>query len=319
MSFRTAYSNTHSENRWRMCNRDECELVPGPYMNTAPIRRGPPAIILGDFARRYHAEVAPIVSPVWGWSNTNDVFTSNHLSGTALDINAPQWPWGIRRMSQGLIDRINRLLAFYEGAVFWGRNWSRPDEMHFQIGWPEGDRRLDGIVRKVQGTVAPPPPQNEINRAAAIAKDWIGQRITPGNVEVPCPDGKGRFAEYENAHVYWHPSVGAAYPIPHGGLFEAFQHYSFETGPLGYPVQHHTVLDDGGVQAFQKGILYRKNGSAQGVYVLGAIAAEYAATKFEDGPLGWPLTIERPTGDGGVVQAFEGGNAFWHPSKVVTF
>ena len=64
MSFRTAYGNSWSENGWRMVNRDSCILVPGPYMNTAPIREGAPAIILGDFARRYHVECAPIVSSV---------------------------------------------------------------------------------------------------------------------------------------------------------------------------------------------------------------------------------------------------------------
>lgn len=150
MSFRVAYGYSHSENGWRMCNRDECVLVPGPFMNTAPIRAGAPAIILGDFARRYHAQVAPLVSPVWGWSAQNDVGNSNHLSGTALDVNATQWPWGQRRMPQWMIDRTNDLLGFYEGTIFWGRNWARADEMHFQIGVPEGNSALARIVAKVQ-------------------------------------------------------------------------------------------------------------------------------------------------------------------------
>lgn len=157
MSFRTIYGLSRSENGWRMCNRDECVTVAGPYMNTAPLRRGAAEIILGDFARRYHAQCAPIVSPVWGWSATNDVASSNHLSGTALDINAPQWPWGYKTMGSALIARINTLLAFYEGAVFWGRNWSRPDEMHFQLNWPEGDSRYARIIAKIQGGAAPLP------------------------------------------------------------------------------------------------------------------------------------------------------------------
>jgi peptidoglycan hydrolase-like protein with peptidoglycan-binding domain len=140
-----------------MCNRDECVLVDGPYMNTAPLRKGVPATILGDFARRYHVQAAPIVSPVWGWSATNAVANSNHLAGTALDINAPQWPWGYRNMPTDLINRINALLGFYEGAVFWGRNWSRADEMHFQMGWREGDSRYGRILAKIGGTSVPTP------------------------------------------------------------------------------------------------------------------------------------------------------------------
>lgn len=156
MGFRTAYGNTHSENGWRMCNRDECTVLPGQWFDTAPVRRGAPEVILGDFARRYHRECAPLVSPIWGWSRENDVPTSNHLSGTAFDLNATQWPWGQKRMPPDLVSRINNLLIDYEGSVFWGRVWSRPDEMHFQIGWPEGDARLQRIVDKIRRP-APPP------------------------------------------------------------------------------------------------------------------------------------------------------------------
>ena len=157
MSFRTIYGHSKSENGWRMCNRDECVTVAGPYMNTAPLRRGAAEILLGDFVRRYHAEVAPVISPVWGWSATNDVATSNHLSGTAVDINAPQWPWGARTMGAAIIARINNLLARYDGAIFWGRNWNRADEMHFQLNWPEGDARYNAVIAKIQGS-APSTP-----------------------------------------------------------------------------------------------------------------------------------------------------------------
>lgn len=157
MSFRTVYGYSRSENGWAMCNRDECVIVQGPFMNTAPLRRGPAEILLGDFVRRYHAQCAPVVSSVWGWSATNDVGNSNHLSGTAVDINAPQWPWGVRKMPQDLINRINNLLGFYEGAIYWGRNWNRPDEMHFQLNWPEGDPRYDRVIAKVTGGAVPPP------------------------------------------------------------------------------------------------------------------------------------------------------------------
>lgn len=170
MSFRNVYGNDWSENGWRMCNRDECVLVDGPFMNTAPLRRGPAEIILGDFVRRYHAQVAPIVSAVWGWSLTNDVGDSNHLSGTAVDINATQWPWGIRKMPQWLIDRVNALLADYyidgQCGIYWGRNWNRPDEMHFQLNWREGDPRYARLIAKIQGKppviVNPPAPGGSV-------------------------------------------------------------------------------------------------------------------------------------------------------------
>lgn len=162
MSFRTAYGNTHSENGWRMCNRDECVMVPGPGMNTAPLRSGAPAVVLGDFVRRHHVEVEPIIGPVWGWSRDNDVANSNHLGGTAVDIRATVRPWGAKVLGKAVIDRTYALLDKYtiegQSGVFWGREWRKPDEMHFQCRWPEGDRRWALLVAKIQGSPAPNVP-----------------------------------------------------------------------------------------------------------------------------------------------------------------
>lgn len=152
MSFRTVYDYDWSENGWRMCNRDECSLpiVDLDFVDTAPIRRGAPLIILSAWLKYYDTRIAPIVSPVWGWSAENDVPNSNHLSGTALDINAPLWPWGTRRMPADLKSRIRRGLELFEGTVFWGADWSYADEMHFQMAYREGDARNDAFARKLQ-------------------------------------------------------------------------------------------------------------------------------------------------------------------------
>lgn len=153
MSFRTAYGYSRSENGWRMCNRDECSLggvAAGlPYTDTAPIRSGDASTILVAWMAWYHRNVEPIGSPVWGWSRDNDVATSNHLSGTAIDINAPKYPWGARVMPADRIARVRRGLSLFEGTVFWGADWGRADEMHYQIGLPEGDARIAAFARKL--------------------------------------------------------------------------------------------------------------------------------------------------------------------------
>lgn len=70
----------------------------------------------------------------WGWSATNTVWNSNHLSGTAVDINATMYPWKQYTMDQPKVDRIQEGLRLFEGKVFWGRAWTgSPDEMHYQI------------------------------------------------------------------------------------------------------------------------------------------------------------------------------------------
>ncbi|AMS03588.1 endolysin [Gordonia phage Emalyn] len=166
MSFRTIYGNNYSENGWRMVNRDECVLIDVPgllYMDTAPVRRGYAAEALSAWAKWYDDNVpGEIISPTWGWSATNDVATSNHLSGTALDINATQYPWGDNRMARVYPDRvatIRRGLKEFEGIIFWGADWSRKDEMHFQLnhgtasGNGSSERLADFVRRRVQDGV----------------------------------------------------------------------------------------------------------------------------------------------------------------------
>lgn len=174
MSFRTAYGYSHSENGWRMCNRDECDIVriPDLYLvDTAPLRKGDPHIVLGAWLKWYDLNVEEILSPVWGWSNTNDVANSNHLSGTAVDVNAPKYPWGQRVMPADRIAKIRRGLDLFEGSVFWGADWGRADEMHYQMARPEGDSRTSQFARKLldghlgiyKPAPAPPAPQPEGN------------------------------------------------------------------------------------------------------------------------------------------------------------
>lgn len=152
MTFRTAYGNTHSENGWRMCNRDECAIVNIKdlfLVDTAPLRKGAPLTILGAWLKWYDLNVEEIGSPVWGWSNTNDVSTSNHLSGTAVDVNAPKYPWGARVMPGARKQKIREGLALFEGTVFWGADWARADEMHYQMAFREGDPRNEAFAAKL--------------------------------------------------------------------------------------------------------------------------------------------------------------------------
>lgn len=190
MGFRTAYGNTHSENGWRMCNRDECEriYVPGAnndYLAAMIVRSGVAEIILRAWAIYYHRNVEPLdryrsgVGDDWGWSATNAVGNSNHLSGTALDFNATQYPWGARVMPRDRIAKVRVGLGLFEGTVFWGADWSRADEMHYQIGMREGDPRLDAFAKRLQdghlGLLAPErPTEPAVDDDAAVWQDiWL--------------------------------------------------------------------------------------------------------------------------------------------------
>ena len=160
MGFRTVNGSVRTENGWRCCNRDECDIVRIPELyltDTAPLRKGAPLTILGAWLYWYDRNVEEIVSSVWGWSLDNDVLGawgqnmgSNHLSATAVDVNAPKYPWGSRVMPADRIAKVRAGLKLFEGSVFWGADWNRADEMHYQLAWPEGDARNDAFAAKLR-------------------------------------------------------------------------------------------------------------------------------------------------------------------------
>ncbi len=130
-----------TQNGWLKCAREECETLPVPGTDddvvSIELRKGDPATILIAWAAWFHRNVRPInLAPYrnyWGWSATNDVWNSNHLSGTAVDLCASELPWNLRTMPAEQIQAVEQGLTLFEGAVFWGGRLERADEMHFEI------------------------------------------------------------------------------------------------------------------------------------------------------------------------------------------
>lgn len=139
-----------SENGWPMCSSAACvsEIVV-PAAKAVPLRAGDVATILNAWLILYNRLVEPITSQVWGWSADNDVWNSNHMSGTAVDIGAPKYPWGQRTMPSSIKAKVRALLAKFEGVIFWGADWDYPDEMHYQIGLPPSDPRVHAFAERL--------------------------------------------------------------------------------------------------------------------------------------------------------------------------
>lgn len=133
-----------TENGWPACGPDLLDRNPVPGTSIViPLQRGLPNVIMKAFAADFHAYVESLYnarggSDEGGWTGTNSVPTSNHLGGTAMDLN---WSDHTFRVSyagftQKEIDECRALLAWYEGMIFWGQDWNTPkDAMHFQMGY----------------------------------------------------------------------------------------------------------------------------------------------------------------------------------------
>lgn len=106
------------------------------------LRKGDVSVVLLWCAHRWHETVEPLVWPgVWGYAERlirgSSTTLSNHSSGTALDLNAPQHPLGTdpeTNFSPDEIAAIRAILEFCEDTVRWGGDYSgRKDGMHLEV------------------------------------------------------------------------------------------------------------------------------------------------------------------------------------------
>jgi uncharacterized protein with LGFP repeats len=117
--------------------------------------------------------------------------------------------------------------------------------------------------------------------------------------------------------------IASATPYPgpngprdvHGYIEQAYvNRYGGASGPLGGPVtnEYATPTKPGAYNYFANGSIYWS--PATGAWKLdGAIAGGWAATGWENGPLGFPVADESPI-PGGWWQPFQGGKMMFSPS-----
>lgn len=163
------------ENGWPECDLSDTErlTIPGTALSL-PIQKGQPHAILQAFFRDMNAYIEPAnnargYSDEGSWTENNSVYTSNHKGATAVDWNWSDHPvkfmapdpragWNGSVLIKGdQTPAVRELLAWYEGMVFWGNDWSSfRDSMHFQVGYntygsQNFDRVHSFIQRKIRG------------------------------------------------------------------------------------------------------------------------------------------------------------------------
>jgi hypothetical protein len=113
------------------------------------------APLLVGFAAEFHNLIEPLdVGSLddWGYAY-RDVRgvpgkLSNHASGTAIDLNASKHPLGkVGTFEAAKVPMIRALAKKY--GLIWGGDWSRKDEMHFEIGI--NPAKVVALIKKLQG------------------------------------------------------------------------------------------------------------------------------------------------------------------------
>lgn len=116
--------------------------------------KGQPLAILRAFAADFNAYVEPLRdSDSAGWTPTNSVPTSNHLNGTAMDLNWNSHPFHVPGTYGDRLPVLRELIDWYESTVWFGGDWQDPiDEMHFNMGYGTygNPHTADFIARKIR-------------------------------------------------------------------------------------------------------------------------------------------------------------------------
>jgi len=183
-----------SENGWnpsRANGATECQWVkiPGAEHVSLQFLKGWPLQVLRAYAADYHAYIEPLRDhDSAAYTATNSVATSNHLNGTAMDLNWQLHPFKVdyAGFDAAKIQRMRELLAFYtfEGLriVFWAQDWRSPkDAMHHQMGYGTyGDQRVqrfidqrirpDGFSTYKRSGTAPAPVPPTTDAADVLAR-----------------------------------------------------------------------------------------------------------------------------------------------------
>lgn len=167
-------------------------LVPGTTRKLT-VRIGPAGDLLLWVAAQFDKLVEDIEQGIlddWGYAERpirGSTVTSNHASGTAIDLNATSHPLGTQpaaNFSASEIAGIRAIVARTEGCVRWGGDYTgRKDGMHFEINAPEAacKRVLDKLNASGGGGAMPTKPTTNSEDLMAQGAAGKGQISIPTN------------------------------------------------------------------------------------------------------------------------------------------
>lgn len=158
---------THTVNGWEVIpSRPDSRLATIAIAGrSAIVRAGDVATLLQYVALQFNARVEPILTFSGHRTYAENLGsggypTSNHMSGTAVDINGYKHPYKAPHgFTPGQVDEIDRICWETSGAVYWGGYFGNGliDGMHFEI---KNGKTADDVAAAAAalGTVIGAPP-----------------------------------------------------------------------------------------------------------------------------------------------------------------
>jgi hypothetical protein len=149
---------TQSQNGYSVITRDDCKSYKVDNF-TVPLRADDCGYVLAKFARHFDRKIEDLgKTETFGWSGrkiANSDEYSNHASGTALDANSAQHPYGkINTFSPSEEEKLRDLLSDFDDVIRWGGDYRySKDEMHFEINKSYAEVHLLASVLRRDGKV----------------------------------------------------------------------------------------------------------------------------------------------------------------------
>lgn len=245
-------------------------------------------------------------------NNANPVTIGIEAENSGTEGWSAEQYWAYVRINAALLTKLGVPASHSIGH----KEWAGPSQGKWDPGGMNMDKFRADIAEVMAHGSNVPVVRNEIDHTRSFS-GWLGDRVFEG--ERVCADGVGRYADFANGSIYWHPDTGSL-PVP-ANVYETWAAQQWEQGELGYPTRYHVVCEDqgepvGDVQEFQGGTIARQYGHA-GHIAHGVIGGRWRAEGDVRGPLGWPTSNEYDTPEGGRRQDFTGGSLVWHPSGAI--
>jgi uncharacterized protein YkwD len=182
-------------------------------------------------------------------------------------------------------------------------------KMGSQTGWMSSDY----LAKYADATTPAPAPvtQSAIAIKAASLNGSLGYAT---GSEVYGLKGGGSYQMYQGGAIIYSPASGAR--VSKGAIRTTWASTGFENGYLGYPVSDEVggLRNGGAYQNYQGGSIIWSPKTGARISV-GGIRTVWAASGYENGPLGYPTGNEvYGLKNGGVYQMYEGGAILWSPA-----
>lgn len=182
-----------SENGWEPSRAGadilEWVKIPGAEHVSLQFMKGWPSAVMRAYAADFHAYIEPLRdADSAAFTPTNSVATSNHLNGTAMDLNWASHEFRVANagFDPAKIERMRDLLRFYNfkdlQIMFWANDWNNPkDSMHHQMGYDTWNNpvvaefireriRPDGFSTYKRGGIVSGPPVTPSDAVDVLAR-----------------------------------------------------------------------------------------------------------------------------------------------------